>query len=158
MLNRDQAINLFFETTNYALWNKIVKKDLLQYSEEEKEFFNVNRKTTNFGEDLYQLMPVICFCEKIYFSSSYLYNYMMDETSISHQNTKNHWLELKKRNQLMEFAYNTLARNQCINEKTKLLIQKNTIVIMMPSIIKILKAGKINLEIAKELNNNIFYG
>jgi len=157
ILNREESLKLFFETTNYALWNKVIRKDLIQYEDGEKKFFSLNRKTTNFGEDLYQLISVVCGCEKIYFLSEYLYNYVIDQNSISHQNVSNYWVELKKRNCLMEFVYNSLVRNKCINEHLELLIRRNTIKIMIGSILNILKAKKFDVEVAKELKYSSFY-
>ena len=152
-----KAMGIFLETTNYALWNKVVKKEKIRYTADERQFFVRNGKETNFGEDLYQLMPVLCECDKVYFSSEYLYNYILDEKSISHQGVKNHWEELIKRNRLMSFTYDAITRRECINRETKNLIEVNTLNLLLPSILEIVRSKKNNRNVLKQFKHDEFY-
>ena len=139
ILNTQEAIKKFLESTNYALWNKFVARKKIRYTDTEQEFYDKWGKTTNFGDDLYLLMPVLCECENIYFTSKKLYNYTIDEQSISHQSIKNHWEEIFIRNRLMEFAFNAIMCRKYMNDKVKQLIQINTIAILISNIECIIK-------------------
>lgn len=152
-----EAMRIFFETTNYALWNKVVKKKKIEYTFEELQFFVKNGKTTNFGEDLYQLMPVLCGCNKVYFLSKYLYNYVVDQESISHQRVKNQWEDLIKRNRLMEFTYEAIATRVGISEKIQELIEYNTLKILLPNILEIVRNHIVDKTAVKYLKKNEFY-
>lgn len=152
-----KAIQIFLETTNYALWNKFIARERIQYTQEEQDYFDKSGKTTNFGDDLFLLMPVLCGCENVYFTSDCLYNYTIDNQSISHQKIINHWNELRLRIRLMEFTYYAIAQRQCMNEKIENLISLDTVVVIIDNVIDILKSRKIDKEAIYELNNNDFY-
>lgn len=152
-----KAMEIFLETTNYALWNKVVKKDKIQYNPGEKQFFIKYGKQTNFGDDLYQLMPVLCGCKNVYFTSKYLYNYVVAEESISHQRVKDQWEELFKRNRLMRFTYETINKRSCINEKIRNLIENNTLNLLLPGIVEIVQSRKMNRSAVMKLKQDLFY-
>ena len=151
------AIIKFLQTTNYALWNKFVARERIKYTEAEQHFFDTAGKTTNLGDDLYLLMPVLCGCEKVYFLSECLYNYMIDDNSISHKNVKNHWNEVSIRNRLMQVTYDAIEKRGCMDNDIQALIQIDTVVLMMPNIMEILKNKKIDRRVLGELRNNHFY-
>lgn len=157
LIDAKAAMRLFFQTTNYALWNKVVAKEKIKYTEEELAYYNTSGKTTNFGDDLYLLMPVLCGCEKIYFLSECLYNYVIDEASISHQSVKDNWNELLVRNRLMQFTYDAIFDRNCMDEEIEKLIQINTVKILITDIMLILKSKKFNRKVLKELKNNVYY-
>lgn len=157
ILNTSDAIQKFLETTNYALWNKFVAKERIKYTEEEQRFYNVSGKTTNFGDDLYLLMPVLCGCENIYFTKQHLYNYTIGEQSVSHQNPKKFGEELLVRNRLMEFTYNAIARRKLMNDETEKLIQIDTVVILIQNIVNIMKNRNPDRNVLHELKSNSFY-
>lgn len=157
MANTKEAMKIFLQTTNYALWNKVVTKEKIRYTEEEQKFYNTSGKSTNFGDDLYLLMPVLCGCEKIYFLSECLYNYIIDEASISHQSVKDNWKELLVRNRLMQFTYDAIFNRNCMDDEIEKLIQINTVKILITNIMTILESKKFNRKILKEMKNNVFY-
>ena len=143
-----EAIITFLETTNYALWNKVVARNKIKYTEQEQCFYEKSGKTTNFGDDLYLLMLVLCECEKIYFTSECLYNYLIAEQSISHLKIIDSWEELLIRSRLMEFTYYAISSRQLMDKKIRNLIKVDTAVILMPSIIHAAKQKKLkNLKI-----------
>ena len=156
-MDSSSAILMFLDTTNYALWNKVVRKEMICYTESEKNFFWQFGKMTNFGEDLYQLMPVLCNCDKVCFTPECLYNYVLDETSISHKEVKNYEQELIKRNRLMEFTYNAIKSRNYMNDTIKKRLQINTIIIMLPIIKKIIRRGMLNRRTLTELNESDYY-
>lgn len=152
-----KAMEIFLKTTNYALWNKVVKKEKICYMSDEKQFFVTYGKQTNFGEDLYQLMPVLCGCNRVYFTSQYLYNYVVDEESISHQRIKDHWGELLKRNRLMGFTHEAIQIRGLMNKEILNIIQLNTISVLIQNINDILKEKSFETNRLNELKNNLFY-
>lgn len=151
------AMRLFLQTTNYALWNKVIAKEKIRYTEEEQTFYNTSGKSTNFGDDLFLLMPVLCGCERIYFLSDCLYNYIIYDTSISHQAVKDNWKELAIRNRLMEFTYNAINNRDYMDKGIKRLIQMNSVRVLMPNIFEIVKNKKIDKETLRQLKSNSFY-
>lgn len=157
IVNSKMAMMNFFESTNYALWNKVVAKKLICYTEKEHNFFYKYGKTTNFGEDLYQLMPVLCNCSNVCFITECLYNYVIDDSSISHKRVENDVDELLKRNRLMQFTYETIDYHQCMSEQVRKRIQLNTVILMMPSIKRMIKRRNLARKSFEELKNNSFY-
>lgn len=157
MTDAKSAMKKFLETTNYALWNKFVARERIGYTEEEQRHYDTYGKTTNFGDDLYLLMPVLCRCENVYFMSECLYNYTMDGQSISHKTVEEHCKELVIRNRLMEFTYDVIQKRQCMDEEVKKLIQIDTVVIAMPNIVPILKSRNFDKKVLGELKRNRFY-
>ena len=101
-LSMPQALELILKTTNSALWNKVIRRDKLQYSDAQKRFFEEAGKTLNFGEDLYQLIAPLLRCSSVRFLSDRLYDYVLDAGSITRQNGKDPWQELFQRVRLLE--------------------------------------------------------
>lgn len=151
------AIEIFLKTTNYALWNKFVAKDKIKYTESEQNFYNTNGKTTNFGDDLYLLMPVLCGCEKIYFLPECLYNYTIGAESISHKKNNDYWNELYTRNRLMQFTYESIKERNYMSNTIYKLIQRDTLAILMSQIIGITKYKQFYRKNFRELSQNIFF-
>lgn len=152
-----KAIEIFLKTTNYALWNKVVKKEKINYTIDEKHFFASYGKQANFGDDLYQLMPVLCGCENIYFTSEYLYNYVIDEKSVSHQRVRDQWNDMLKRNRLMGFTYKAIRDRECMNASIKSLIEVNTVKLLLPGMVDVLKYKKIDRNALREFKSDEFY-
>ena len=153
----NEAIEIFLQTTNYALWNKFVARDKIYYLEEEQKHYDTYGKTTNFGDDLYLLMPVLCRCDNVFFTSECLYNYVVDDKSISHQLIKDPCGELIIRNRLMSSTYNVLARYKYLNDEVERLIRINTVKILMPNILDVLKTKKIERKTLGKLKKDNFY-
>ena len=155
--DKREAIKKFLETTNYALWNKFIAKDRIRYTKEELNFYKSSGKATNFGDDLFLLMPVLSGCEKIYFISQCLYNYTIGEQSISHKATKDDGEELINRSRLMQFVYETIEQNGLMDQEIHKLIQVDTVVILMPNIKNMIKSGQIEKTLLRSLKKNSFY-
>ena len=98
-----------------------------------------------------------CECENIYFTSKKLYNYTIDEQSISHQCIKNYWDEIFVRNRLMEFTYSAIMGREYMNDKVKQLIQIDTVEILISNIECIIKERKFDKSRLRKLKNNDFY-
>lgn len=156
-LNTKDSIKVFLETTNYALWNKVVAREKIVYKKEEQEFFDTAGKSTNLGDDLLLLMPVLCGCENIYFSSKCLYNYVMCEESISHKKAKDNWMEVFIRNRLMHKTYQAIECRTYMDEEIIQLIQHDTLALMFPNVLEIVKRNQINKKIMLDLRDNWFY-
>lgn len=152
-----EAMKTFLKTTNYALWNKFVAREKVFYSEEQQKHYDTFGKTTNFGDDLYLLMPVLCNCEKIYFTPECLYNYVVDDQSISHKKIKNYCEELTIRNRLMEFTYCIINNNRYMDREMKELLHIDSVVVMLPVIVESVKNRALQRVRNRELKNNTFF-
>lgn len=157
MTDAREAIRIFLETTNYALWNKFVARSKIRYTKEEQEFFEKSGKSTNFGDDLFLLMPVLCECEKIYFLHDTLYNYTVEDTSISHSAISDYWGELQNRLRLMEVTYRCIRERNQLDREIEDLIKADTAAVILKSVLGIFKTGERNKDIARELRKNDFY-
>lgn len=157
ILNAQDSMKVFLETTNYALWNKFVAREKIVYKEEEQKFFEIAGKTTNLGDDLLLLMPVLCGCEKIYFSSQCLYNYVMNAESISHKKVKDNWKEISIRNRLMHKTYKAIESRGFMSQEILQLIQNNTISLILPNVLDLVKNNEKNRQVMLELKTDWFY-
>ena len=145
------------ETTNSALWNKVVKRDKIQYSREYACFLEEMGKSANFGDDLYQLMPVLCKCDCIYQLEACLYNYYVNEDSVTHQSIPVSWEALHQRIRLMETTYRTIQENGMMTVEIEGLIQRNCLRFSLPIIVELVKERNLNRENLFRLKNNTFY-
>lgn len=157
MVDAHEAIRIFLETTNYALWNKFVARNKIRYTKEEQEFFEKSGKTTNFGDDLFLLMPVLCECKSVYFLQDALYNYTVEEASISNYTVIDYWGELQNRLRLMEVTYRCICQRNHLDKEIEELIKADTAAVILKSVLGILKTGERNKDVVRELKKNDFY-
>ena len=156
-LSIQEAIVWVLETTNASLCNKVVKREKLQYSQEYKNFLVSMGKTSNFGEDLYQLMPVLCNCTSVYLLDAYLYNYYVNEASITRQGINASWDALHQRIRLLETTYHTIQSNGFMTAEIEGLIQRNCMRVSCPVIVQLIKKCKLDGSELSKLKANTFY-
>lgn len=157
VLTEAQAMELFLRTTNAALWNKVVKRDKVKYNTEYKDFFDTAGKTTNFGDDLYLLMPVLCDCKIVCFIPDYLYNYVINNGSITHQSIKDPWVEVLLRTRLMETTYRLIERQGYMTDAIHDIIQWNAVSFIIQYTAYIVKSFLFETEHIRQLRRNLFY-
>lgn len=152
-----EVIKRVLQTTNAALFNKVVKREKVQYSNEYMRFLEEMGKTSNFGEDLYQLMPVLCSCTRIYQLKDHLYNYYVNEDSITHQRMQTSWEILYQRIRLMETTFHTIQQKGFLTEEISGLIQRNCVWFSLPIIVQLVKERRLDRENLFRLKANVFY-
>lgn len=117
----------FLKTTNYALWNKVIKREKAFFSQEEIDYFTSSRYNTNLGDDLYILMPILCKCSNIYYYNKTLYNYLIETQSISHNGNVNIEEDFSNRLALMNRTYEVLNNSELWDSNIKKLLAFDTI-------------------------------
>lgn len=156
-LSMPQALELILKTTNSALWNKVIRRDKLQYSDAQKRFFEEAGKTLNFGEDLYQLIAPLLRCSSVRFLSDRLYDYVLDVGSITHQKCKDPWKDVFQRVRLLEVTFETIRRAGYLTDSIQSILQMNCAMFIHGCVAQIVKEGRFSGENRKRLRENGFY-
>lgn len=125
--SRKETAIRFLETTNYALWNKVIKREKAVFSKKEINYFSSSRYNTNLGDDLYLLMPILCKCSNIYYYNKTLYNYLIETQSISHNGNVNIEEDFSNRLALMNRTYEVLNNSELWDSNIKKLVAFDTI-------------------------------
>lgn len=157
LMTCEETIELFLQTTNSSLWNKVIKRQKFHYSGEYVCFLKEMGRSANFGDDLYLLMPVLCGCSSIYQLESSLYNYYVNSESITHQRIQASWEVLYQRIRLMETTFYTIQHRGFMNKKVRELIQRNCVMFSLSVIIQLVKEFKMDRENLSKLRANTFY-
>lgn len=156
-LSMPQALELILKTTNAALWNKVVRRDKVQYSDAQKLFFEEAGKTLNFGEDLYQLISPLLRCDNVRFLADRLYDYVLDAGSITRQKSRDPWEDVFQRVRLLEVTFETIRRAGYLTDTIQSIIQLNCAMFIHGCVVQIMREGQFVGENRKRLRENRFY-
>lgn len=156
-LSMPQALELILKTTNSSICNKVIRRDKLIFSQQQRDFFEEAGKTLNFGEDLYQLISPLLQCASIRFLSDRLFVYVLDAGSITHQKSKDPWKDVFQRVRLLEVTFETIRRAGYLTDSIQSILQMNCAMFIHGCVVQIMRNGRFSGENRKRLRENRFY-
>lgn len=127
IMDKNNIINYVLERSAYGISIKIIRKELYHFSQKELEFFYKEKKNLNFNEDTYQIIPILCNCEKAVILNSCLYQYLLRQKSISRKldpwpqiryifMTMNYIMEVLKERKELDKTKEILVMRECVRE------------------------------------------
>ena len=155
LLDTKQLISFIMNSTAHALWLKIYKKELIQYTDFENSIINEDSNKFKSNNDLFIGTPFLFNSKKAIILSNCLYNYRILSNSISHKIIPYKRIETSLNT--MEYFYKIFKEKGFIDNQFLYLIHHEILRELAPEFYNIFRYYKFDLEKIKKIKNNEFY-
>ena len=155
LLDTQQLVDYVMTTTVHALWLKIFKKELINYSDFEKEIIRTDAKKFRFNNDLFLCIPLLFNSKKALVTNEILYDYRILSNSSSHK--KNPYNRISISFNTMEYLYKIFEEKKFLNSETELLIIKEIYREVLPEFYNIFRHFQIKLSEIKKIKKDFYY-
>lgn len=154
-LNTAQLVDFIMTSTAHALWLKIFKKELIKYTDFEKDLFKSKSQNFRSNNDLFLCLPLLFNSKKALVLKDIFYNYRILAESISHKRLP--YKRIETALNTMEYFYTIFDEKKCLDEDLKYLVHYEIIRELLPEFYIILRYFDIDRKKIKQIKGNEFY-
>lgn len=155
LFDTKQLISLIMTSTAHALWLKIYKKDLINYTDFENVIIREDGNKFKSNNDLFIGTPFLFNSNKALILSNCPYNYRILSNSISHKIIPYKRIETSLNT--MEYFYEIFQEKNFIDIQFLYLIHHEILRELAPEFYNIFRYFKFDFKKIKEIKNNKFY-
>ena len=154
-LHKEELVNFIMTSTAHALWLKIFKKEILKYSDFEKNIFVSDGEKFRSNNDLFLGLPLLFNSKEALVLNEYPYNYRILSNSISHKIIPYKRIETSLNT--MEYFYKIFEEKKYMNEYSSYLIHHEILREILPEFYNVFRYFKFSIKKTKAIKNNSFY-
>lgn len=155
ILNMSQLVDFVLTTTTHALWLKVFKRELINYSEYEKQLFISDGEKFRFNNDLFLCIPLLFNSKKALIINEHLYNYRILSNSSSHK--KNPYNRISISFHTMDYLYNIFTEKDFLTPTSEKMIATEIYREILPEFYNIIRHFEINKQNIRAIKNNTSY-
>lgn len=155
ILITNELVNFVMTTTTHALWLKVFKKELINYTDYEKQIFDSDGKKFRFNNDLFLCIPLLFNSKKALITNEHLYNYRILSNSSSHK--KNPYKRIEISFNTMNYLYQIFKEKKFINSESEYLIAKEIYREILPEFYNLIRHFQSNKQENKTIKMNPLY-
>lgn len=155
VLNTNDLVSFVMTTTTHALWLKVFKRQLINYTDYEKQLLDSDGKKFRFNNDLFLCIPLLFNSKEALITNEHLYNYRILSNSSSHK--KNPYKRIEISFNTMNYLYQIFKEKKFINSESEYLIAKEIYREILPEFYNLIRHFQSNKQENKTIKMNPLY-